>query len=141
MLSAQNPCYVKKESQILRYYSIFTKNISSFKITQKSNKDGGIFLLGDRIKFIREANKMNQVEFGQSLNVTKQTVSNWENNNVTPSIDVLKAISIKYGVSTDFLLEIDDRIIIYAGKELPTHIVAHIQVFINDLISLLQKRG
>lgn len=98
-------------------------------------------MLGDRIKFIREANKMNQVEFGQSLNVTKQTVSNWENNNVTPSIDVLKAISIKYGVSTDFLLEIDDRIIIYAGKELPTHIVAHIQVFINDLISLLQKRG
>lgn len=42
----------------------------------------GFFVLGDRIKLIREANKLTQVEFGKILNVTKQTVSNWENNNI-----------------------------------------------------------
>ena len=39
-------------------------------------------MLGDRIKLIREVNKMIQVEFANELNVTKQTVSNWENNNI-----------------------------------------------------------
>ena len=46
---------------------------------------------------------MSQVEFGKSLNVTKQTVSNWENNNVQPSVDILKSIAIEYGVSTCLL--------------------------------------
>lgn len=72
-------------------------------------------MVGDRIKIVRESNKMSQVEFGKSLNVTKQTVSNWENNNVQPSVDILKSIAIEYGVSTDFLLELDDRLIIYVG--------------------------
>lgn len=98
-------------------------------------------MLGDRIKTVRESNKMSQVEFGASLNVTKQTVSNWENNNVQPSADILKSIAIKYGVSVDFLLEIDDRLIIYADKNLPIHIVTHIQNFIKDVISLIERNN
>lgn len=31
-------------------------------------------MLGDRIKIVRESNKMTQIEFGNSLNVTKQAV-------------------------------------------------------------------
>ena len=53
-------------------------------------------MVGDRIKIVRESNKMSQVEFGKSLNVTKQTVSNWENNNVQPSVDILKSIAMNY---------------------------------------------
>lgn len=96
-------------------------------------------MVGDRIKIVRESNKMSQVEFGKSLNVTKQTVSNWENNNVQPSVDILKSIAIEYGVSTDFLLELDDRLIIYVGKQLPIHIVTHIQNFIRDIIALIER--
>lgn len=36
---------------------------------------------------------INQVEFGKRLNVTKQCISNWENNNIMPSIDMLIRIS------------------------------------------------
>ena len=95
-------------------------------------------MVGDRIKIVRESNKMSQVEFGKALNVTKQAVSNWENNNVQPSIDIIKSIAIKYGVSADFLLELDDRLIIYADKKLPIHIVTHIQNFIKDIITLIE---
>ena len=49
-------------------------------------------MLGDRIKLIREANNLKQVEFGRILNVTKQTVSNWENNNIQPSVEMIKKI-------------------------------------------------
>lgn len=33
-------------------------------------------MIGDRIKIVRKSNKMSQVEFADSLNVTKQAVSN-----------------------------------------------------------------
>lgn len=65
-------------------------------------------MLGDRIKLIREANKLTQVEFGKILNVTKQTVSNWENNNIQPSIEIVKKIALKFGVSSDYILELED---------------------------------
>ena len=38
-------------------------------------------MFGDQIKKIRKSNKMSQVEFAEILNVSKQSVSNWENNN------------------------------------------------------------
>lgn len=65
-------------------------------------------MLGDRIKLIREANKLTQVEFGKILNVTKQTVSNWESNNIQPSIEIVKKIALKFGVSSDYILELED---------------------------------
>lgn len=99
----------------------------------------GLFVIGDRIKIIRKSNKMSQVEFAESLNVTKQAVSNWENNNVQPSVDVVKRIALKYGVSADFLLELEDRLIIYSDKQLPIHIVTHIQNFIKDIVVLIER--
>lgn len=90
-------------------------------------------MLGDRIKLIRESNKLSQVNFAKTLNVSKQTVSNWENNNVQPSVDILKDIAIKFNVSSDFLLELDDRLSVYISKEMPIEVVAHLQFVINDM--------
>ncbi|MFQ9669144.1 helix-turn-helix domain-containing protein [Coprobacillus cateniformis] len=94
-------------------------------------------MLGDRIKMIREANKLSQVEFGNSLNVSKQTVSNWENNNVQPSIDIIKRIAIKYNISSDFLLELDNRLSIYTDTRLSLTIATHIQNIIDDMLNLI----
>ena len=52
---------------------------------------------------------LNQVQMANELNVSKQTVSNWENNNILPSIEMLVKISRFFSVSTDYLLELDDR--------------------------------
>lgn len=46
-------------------------------------------MFGDQIKALRQAAKLNQVQLAEKLNVSKQSVSNWENNNIMPSIDML----------------------------------------------------
>ena len=43
-------------------------------------------MLGDRIKTLRTARNLSQVELARKLNVSKQSVSNWENNNILPSV-------------------------------------------------------
>lgn len=89
-------------------------------------------MLNERIKELRIAYKMNQVEFGRKLNVTKQSVSNWENNNIQPSIDMLIKIADCFSVSTDFLLGRDTRKYLDVSDLSSTEIV-HLQNIINDL--------
>lgn len=66
-------------------------------------------MLNERIKELRISHHMNQVEFAKKLNVTKQSVSNWENNNIQPSIDMLVKIAQTFSVSTDYLLGLDNK--------------------------------
>ena len=64
-------------------------------------------MFGEIIQNLRKSHGINQVELAQKLGVTKQAVSNWENNNILPSIDMLIKISRFFSVSCDYLLEID----------------------------------
>lgn len=89
-------------------------------------------MLGDQIKKVRTSYKLSQYEFSKMLNISKQSVSNWENNNIVPTVDMLKTIALKFSVSSDYLLELDDRFIV-AVTGLPMETVAHIQLIINDL--------
>lgn len=61
-------------------------------------------MLNETIKALRLSRNINQVEFSKKLGVTKQCVSNWENDNVVPSIEMLCKIADYFNVSTDFLL-------------------------------------
>lgn len=47
---------------------------------------------------------MTQVELARELSVTKQSVSNWENNNIQPSVEMAVAIADFFGVTLDDLL-------------------------------------
>ena len=49
-------------------------------------------MLSKRIRELRLFLGLNQVQFGQVLNVTKQTISNWENDNIQPSVEMLTKI-------------------------------------------------
>ncbi len=60
--------------------------------------------LNENIKILRQSKGINQIEFGRILGVTKQCVSNWENDNVLPSIEMLIKIADVFGVTTDYLL-------------------------------------
>ena len=61
-------------------------------------------MFGERIKKLRTAHNLSQVQLADELNVSKQTVSNWENNNILPSIEMLLKISRFFSASTDYLL-------------------------------------
>ena len=60
--------------------------------------------LNENIKLLRTQKGLNQVELARALCVTKQCVSNWENDNVLPSIEMLIKIAEYFDVSTDYLL-------------------------------------
>ncbi|EOT27185.1 hypothetical protein C805_01293 [Eubacterium sp. 14-2] len=90
-------------------------------------------MLGEIIRNLRTAHNLNQVQLAGALNVSKQTVSNWENNNILPSIEMLVKISQFFSVSTDYLLELDDRNYIETTGLSDTQL-AHIQQIICDII-------
>ena len=89
-------------------------------------------MLSKRIKELRISLGLNQVQFGKSLNVTKQTISNWENDNIQPSVDMLLKIVRLYSVSADYLLGIDDRNTVDVTV-LNNSQIAHIQMIIDDI--------
>lgn len=89
-------------------------------------------MLGDIIKNLRLSHNLNQVQLARALNVSKQTVSNWENNNILPSVDMLIKISQFFSVSTDHLLELDDRLYIEVTG-LTDEQLAHIHLIIKDI--------
>lgn len=90
-------------------------------------------MFSERIKELRISMCMNQVEFGNKLGVTKQSVSNWENNNIQPSIDILIKISRQFYVSTDYLLGLDDKRTLDITGLSDTQIF-HLQSIINELV-------
>lgn len=63
----------------------------------------------ERIKELRLSLNLNQVQFGSRINVSKQSVSNWESAYIQPSIDILIRICRTFHVSADYLLGLDDR--------------------------------
>lgn len=89
-------------------------------------------MFSDRIKELRLSLGINQVEFARRLSVSKQCVSNWENGNIQPSIDMLRRIAEKFSVSADYLLGLDDIRTIDVTGLTPEQIL-HIQNVVNDI--------
>ena len=89
-------------------------------------------MFSERIKEIRLARNMTQVDLSRELNVTKQSVSNWENDNIQPSIDMLIKIASYFSVSCDYLLGLDERKYIEVTG-LTDKEISHIQMLIDDI--------
>lgn len=89
-------------------------------------------MIGEQIKKLRTARNMSQVGLARMIGVTKQSVSNWENNNILPSIDMLIKIADFFSCTTDYLLEIDDKRKVIEVNDLTLEQIAHIQMIVND---------
>lgn len=88
-------------------------------------------MLSKNIYDLRLSYGWTQVQLAQKLGVTKQTVSNWENDNIQPSIDMLVKLAKIFNVSTDYLLGLTPTNSINVDG-LPTEFVSHIVQIIND---------
>ena len=88
-------------------------------------------MLGQRINELRTACGWSQVELAKRLNISKQTVSNWENENIQPSIEMLVNVATLFRVSTDYLLGLDDVPHLNVAG-LPLSFVAHLNQIISD---------
>lgn len=67
--------------------------------------------IGHKIYRIRKTNNLTQEEFAALFHVSRQTVSNWENNRTYPDMDTLKMMSDKFDISFDTLLKEDAELI------------------------------
>ena len=90
-------------------------------------------MLNERIRELRLAAGFSQVELAEKLGVSKQSVSNWENDNIQPSIEMLVKISRIFNVSTDFIIGEDNHTYIEVTNLTKTQI-HHVQQIINDII-------
>lgn len=66
--------------------------------------------LGDKLKTLRNKRGLSQQQVAYDLNITQQAYSRYELGR-DPDIHILKALAEYYGVSADYLLEIDNHCI------------------------------
>ena len=63
--------------------------------------------IGERIYNLRTEANMSQGDLAEKLNVSRQSVSKWENNNSTPDIEKLVLIASVFGITVDKLVKDD----------------------------------
>ena len=61
-------------------------------------------MLGERIKNRRLNKKLTQNQLAQRIGVSKQTISNWENNNQLPELETFTMLVKDLNCSSDYLL-------------------------------------
>jgi transcriptional regulator with XRE-family HTH domain len=91
-----NPLKITKDKQKL----IFT-------LTKTVNLEYNIFDMincGDRIKTLREKNRLSQSMLSKKLGITTMAISSYENGRIFPSINILTKIADLFDVSVDYLL-------------------------------------
>ena len=91
-------------------------------------------MINERIKQLRQARSMTQVELASGLGVSKQCVSNWENDYIQPSIEMLIKLAEFFKVSTDYLLGRDDGLNINVSG-LTEKEVAQIRMLVDALLN------
>ncbi|MDD7401705.1 MAG: helix-turn-helix transcriptional regulator [Eubacteriales bacterium] len=61
--------------------------------------------LGEKIYVLRKRQGLSQEELASALNVSRQSISNWETGAANPEINKLALLAAKLGTSVDFLLD------------------------------------
>ena len=91
-------------------------------------------MLGEQIKKLRMNKGISQVQLADKLNITKQSVSNWENEYIMPSVDMLIKIANFFNVSTDYLLGLSEKHTLNTDG-LSDLQITHIQTIIDDILN------
>lgn len=68
-----------------------------------------IFDFGYRLRQLRESKNLSQTQVAKRLSLSKTTISGYENNIKTPSLNVLTKLAVFYGVSADYILGLENR--------------------------------
>lgn len=90
-------------------------------------------MLGENILKLRKKSDLSQEQLGEKVNVTRQTISNWELNETTPNPEQLKLLSKALNVSIDELLDNDIKGVIETKvNEIDINIVKN-----NNLLKIL----
>jgi transcriptional regulator with XRE-family HTH domain len=67
-------------------------------------------MIKNQLKKAREQRKLTQEDLARKVNVTKGTISNYENGHSTPSNDMLNTLADVLNTTTDYLLGREDSV-------------------------------
>ena len=73
--------------------------------------------IGNQISAIRKEQQLTQEQFRSLFHVTRQTVSNWENEKSYPDLQMLIDISNQFEISLDTLIKEDSKMVKTIDKE------------------------
>jgi len=93
---------------------------------------GGIMMLGEEIKRLRERRGLSQEQIAKRLGLKKQSISNWENGNAMPSMDMFLNLVELFNTTPNVLLGYETE----AGIDvsgLTEKEIQHIVMLIDDL--------
>ena len=88
--------------------------------------------IGSKIKAARLKKKMTQEQVAELLGVSRQTISNWENEKSYPDIISVIELSSLYSISLDDLLKGDERMMEHLEES--TNVVKSNQKLIGAII-------
>ena len=72
-----------------------------------------VFDFGLRLRELREAKHLSQSDVASRLNVSRSTVSGYESNTTTPSLEQFTRLAILYNTSLDYMMGLDNRVCFY----------------------------
>mgnify|MGYP003589783757 CR=1 FL=1 len=96
--------------------------------------------IGQKLREARQNSKLTQEKIAEQLQVSRQTVSNWENNKSYPDIISLIKLGDIYNISLDMLLKGDDSMLKHLAQSTDTVTSNHKLILsfgLNILILLL----
>lgn len=93
-----------------------------------------IYDFGLRLKELREEKHMSQTDVAKRLDVTRSTISGYECNTITPSLEQLVRIAVLYNTSLDYMMGMENRSNLYLDDMTESQ-----QRTILDIIDRLKK--
>jgi transcriptional regulator with XRE-family HTH domain len=75
-----------------------------------------IYGLNDRIRELRVQKNLTQAQIAERLGITKNAVNSWEKLGSSPSLKHVAQLAGVFGVSTDYLLGVEQRLTLDVTK-------------------------
>ena len=94
-----------------------------------------IYGLGERLKEARKKRKISQTAVAKKVGVKPSTISLYESDAATPSVEILIKLALIYNISVDYLLGIDQRESIVLGENL----TERQKILLQNMVELLKE--
>ncbi|WP_395320042.1 helix-turn-helix domain-containing protein [Fructilactobacillus frigidiflavus] len=65
--------------------------------------------IADKIKKARQSANLTQQEVSDKLNISRKTLSGWENNRSNPDLEMLKSLADVFGKDINYFLDIEPQ--------------------------------
>lgn len=72
-----------------------------------------VYDFGLRLKELRERRRLSQADVAARLGITRSTVSGYECNTITPSLEQLVKLAVRYNASLDYIMGMENRSHLY----------------------------